>query len=76
MEWLVAVMRWNEGRVDLLIQTDDERLFTLTTETMNPKVIGLAIARQLGIDESRVIYDSTRQTLYRRLTYMRYAVLV
>jgi len=75
MGWIIAVMRWTEGRGDLLIQTEDERLYTLTVSDMTPSAIGLAIAETFNIPASRVVYDSTRQTLYRRLTYMRFLVL-
>jgi hypothetical protein len=75
MQWLIAVMRFTEGRVSLLIQTEDERLYPLTVASMDPGVIRAAIAGQFHIPLSRVVYDSTRQTLYRRLTYMRFMVM-
>ena len=74
MGWIIAVMRWTEGRGDLLIQAD-ERLYTLTVSDMTPAGVTQAIAETFNIPASRVVYDSTRQTLYRRLTYMRFLVL-
>jgi hypothetical protein len=75
MGWTIAIITWTEGRGSLLIQTDDERLFTLTVDSMTPADIGAAIAQTFNIPVARVIYHDTKQTLYRRLTYMRFVVL-
>jgi len=75
MQWLIAVMRWTGTTGSLLIQTQDERLYTMTVTDMTPTGVTQAIAETFNIPASRVVYDSTRQTLYRRLTYMRFLVL-
>lgn len=75
MEWLIAVLRWNGNTADLLIQTADERLYTLKVASVDPDTVGQAIATQLGIPRARVVYNATKQTLYRRLTYMQYLVM-
>jgi hypothetical protein len=75
MEWLIAVMTWNGTYANLLIQKDDETLFKLTVDRIDPDTITKAIATQFNIPIERVIYHDTRQTLYRRLTYMRFVVM-
>ena len=74
MEWIIAVIRWDGLQGDLLIQTEDERLYKLTTEDMSPGSIGQLISERFNIPRNRVAYHDTKQTLYRRLTYMRFVV--
>jgi hypothetical protein len=74
MQWLVAVMRYAGDTGSLLIQTEDERIYTLTTHSMTPADIGKLISDTFNIPANRVVYHDTRQTLYRRLTYMRFVV--
>jgi hypothetical protein len=75
MEWLIAVLTWNGTQGKLLIQTEDDRLFPITVESIDNNVIREAIAAQFNIPVNRVIYYETKQTLYRKLTYMRYLVM-
>ena len=74
MEWIIAVIRWDGVQGDLLIQTEDERLYKLVSDDMSPDSIGQLISERFNIPRNRVCYHDTKQTLYRRLTYMRFVV--
>lgn len=75
MEWIIAVIKWTGTQGHLLIQTEDERVYTMTVDDMSPKAIETKIAEQFNIPTNRVQYHETKQTLYRRLTYMRFLVM-
>ena len=76
MVWIIAIIAWHNGIGHLLIQTDDDKLYKATVTHINPDTIGDKISEQFGIARERVIYHDTKQTLYRRLTYMRFVMLI
>ena len=75
MEWIIAVVAWQDNIGTLLLQRDDETLFTLRVSDMSPNHIAKVIANKFGIPKKRVMYHETYQKNYRRYTYMKFLVL-